>query len=331
MTEEMRSMMPLIRRNKTNNPALDDRATSDAYQGSPSRKGVDPGLLLFLLCGILAITFAVTQSVETAKVQNDGIKQTLEDGVILTLEMNRGERHVTMGPHKARVAITKTACPKPRLWMRVEGEALLSIPLDPENDDTSRWSASFSFPVEGMYQLQARWYGCEEGTTEYTGLPEPISFQVKNGDSEGQLQTSRSYSSAMPELFPPGFWASTKKFINRESINSPFVWFSEDKKGALPSATPKLQSETTLGKSTVAEEGNPISKKGFEALSNYELLCWVGSTSAALTRDAFMSLRPQINAQQRPFKFHFYVSTCMRDRYNVRLENTYLTPVICSL
>lgn len=272
---------------------------------SKKRKGIDVGLVLFLLCGSLAIGFVVTQELQThsKSKQIDGIKQHLDDGVILSLEMDRkNDRAVTMGPHKARVAITQKSCPKPRLWMHLVGAALVSIPMDPENDDKSRWSASFAFPVEGDYTLEVRWYGCDEEVNTFTGLAKPITFNVKGGDSEGQLQTTRS---SEPEIFPVGFWASKQKFSNAESIQAPYVWFSEAQKGTLPSATPNLQSETTLGTSTVALEGNPITN-GFHDLSNYELVCWVGGSSSSLMRDAFLSLRPQIDGEQRPFKFHYY-------------------------
>jgi hypothetical protein len=36
------------------------------------------------------------------------------------------------------------------------------------------------------------------------------------------------------------------------------------------------------------------------------LVCWVGSSTSSLIRDAFLSLRGQIDSQQRPFKFHYY-------------------------
>jgi hypothetical protein len=48
-------------------------------------------------------------------------------------------------------------------------------------------------------------------------------------------------------------------------------------------------------------------------LSNYELLCFVGSQSAASIRQSFLSLRPQLFKQQRPFKFHYYNVTDLKD------------------
>jgi hypothetical protein len=298
------SKMPLIRRStKAPSSGADlSNLMKGAYDGR-KRKGIDPGMVLFLICASLAIGFAITMDMKTASKQSGGVKQHLDEGVILSLEMEReNDNTVTLGPHKARVAITKKGCPKPRLWMRVVGDALVSIPLDPENDDKRRWSASFSFPLEGTYSLEARWYGCDETATAFKGLSDPIKFKVKGGDSEGQLLKSRS---SEPQVFPVGFWASKRKFKNPAEINAPYVWFSEAQKGTLPSPTPKLKSATSLGTSTVAVEGNPISG-GFGTLSNYELVCWVGSASSALVRDAFLSIRGQINQQQRPFKFHYY-------------------------
>jgi hypothetical protein len=83
------------------------------------------------------------------------------------------------------------------------------------------------------------------------------------------------------------------------------VWVAEDKQGSFRNAAELLQVSSGQSKSTVAVEGNPV-PKGFHDLSNYELVCWVGSESAERIRDAFLSLRPSISANQRPFKFHYY-------------------------
>ena len=297
--------MALSRRPLKSSSSVDSLHEEENH-GNRERKGVDVGLVLFLLCGALAVAFAVTQEHQAAakRTQIDGIKQSLEEGVILSLEMDRkNDFSVTLGPHKARVAIGKKGCPKPRLWMRLVGAALISIPMDPENDDRNRWSAAFAFPIEGEYLLDVRWYGCGDEETSFTKLAEPISFTVKGGNSQDQILTTRSSN---PEIFPAGFWALKRKFKNAVSIHSPYVWFSESKKGTLPSATPHLLAETRLGVSSVAMEGYQISTKGFHDLTNYELVCWVGSSSASLIREAFLSLKGQIDPEQRDFKFHYY-------------------------
>ena len=297
--------MALIRRPKKGSSSSDVFHDEGSY-GNRERKGVDVGLVLFLLCGALAMAFALTQEHQAAtkRTQIEGIKQILEDGVILSLEMDReNEFSVTLGPHKARLAIAKKGCPNPRLWMRLVGTALVSIPMEPENDDKNRWSASFTFPLKGEYHLEVRWYGCSEEETPFTTLAQPISFTVKGGVSQAYSLTTRSSN---PEIFPVGFWVSKRKFKNAVSIHSPYVWYSESKKGTLPSATPHLLAETTLGISSVAIEAYEVSINGFRDLSNYELVCWVGSSSAKFIRDAFLSLRAQIDEQQRPFKFHYY-------------------------
>jgi hypothetical protein len=47
----------------------------------------------------------------------------------------------------------------------------------------------------------------------------------------------------------------------------------------------------------------------FTQLSNYEVVCWIGSKSAEDIWGSFKSLRGQLFPHQRPFKFHYYPAT----------------------
>jgi hypothetical protein len=281
-----------------------DDATANASR--KRRTGFDIGLILFLLCGALAISFAVSQEHVMAKKRKkiNDIKQILEEGVILSLEMDRTKHtsFVTHGPHKARLAIAKTSCVRPRVWMRMVGTALVSVPLEPENNDKNRWSASFSFPLDGSYRLEVRWYGCNPELTEYSSPDNSISFLVRGKNSKGSSQESRS---SLTEIFPSGFWASKAIFKATQDVLSDYVWVSNNQKHLLSTAIPKLKSETALGISSLLQDESSRANSGFRDLSQQEIVCWVGSTSASLIRASFLSLRNQIDKSKRQLKFPY--------------------------
>jgi hypothetical protein len=182
------------------------------------------------------------------------------------------------------------------------GTALVSIPLEPENSDKNRWTASFAFPLDGSYRLEARWYGCNPDLSEYSSPPNSISFLVRGRTSPESLQ---SYRSSVTDIFPVGFWASKGAFKASQDISSDYVWVSDNQKHLLSVVKPTLKSETALGISSLLEYEGSIANSGLRDLSPSDVICWLGSTSSTLIRASFLSLRSQIDDSKRQLKFPY--------------------------
>jgi hypothetical protein len=195
--------------------------------------------------------------------------------------------------------------------MKLTGAALVSIPLQPSTSDDV-WTGSFVFPVEGEYELQVLWNGCQ-GTADspFTSLiDEPLllgSLASIPSSSPGLLAMPKS-KTPLP-LFPPGFWLSKKHPVfapHQETIKSDYLWMTQEKV-ASKSVSTLYQGQSSLGASTVVQEGSPnMNPNSFRGLSNYEVVCWIGNQNpAAVARETFLSMRAQVASSQRPFKFHY--------------------------
>mmetsp|Transcript_7936 Transcript_7936/g.13139 ORF Transcript_7936/g.13139 Transcript_7936/m.13139 type:complete len:481 (+) Transcript_7936:133-1575(+) len=226
----------------------------------------------------------------------------LEEKVGLSLDWKNinGSKNITMGPHRVALTITKP-CKEPRFVMRLVGdEALYAVPV--VQIDKYRWKGSFEIPFPGNYLVEPRWYGCERSSTQdddpkdYKGESMKITVTGKREKKRKSLTTSHTSLN----LFPEGFWASPTLYGDMENKR---LWITRQMGLEQPNF---ILSETeALGQSTVAKEATPIARE-FGDLSNYELLCWVGSDSAATMWESFKSLRPSIAKHQKPFKFHYY-------------------------
>jgi hypothetical protein len=265
---------------------------------------------------VRASTSSTSTKPDTSKAVDDGsLKLTIGDEVQLSFKMNKineNDKEVSLGPHVAKVTILKPNCSHPRIYMRLKGEALVSIPL--QESETKTWSASFYMPVAGKYELDARWYGCDNNSDAYTSLPESLVFQA-SGTNNGESQMVKSKTPLA--VFPTGFWRSKQHFKEQvESIKSDYLWVSNNN-GTTTVVDNKLyQAKSDKGEAaTVLMQGSPVSD-GFSKLSNYEVVCWVGTDTAAIARETFLSLRGQLSSGQRPFKFHYQKITDLSDPEN---------------
>ena len=262
--------------------------------------------LLFAAVIALAAQYAATNPAKPVGHYNEPsineieIRTEIAPGVSLRLDLAKpdgpsNENVVTMGPHTVDVSFSH-GCKMARVWVRLVGEALIFVPMGPS--DTSKWAGTFSFPVEGTYRVEVLWTtGCDAsgGSSSFTS---PMKLTVKLNASY-RTMLRKSMSSA--PIFQEGVWLSSKKFKTEASSPS-YIWH-DPRLNAIEMTF--INASSSLGESLVSKEANPIPDE-FRELSNYELVCWVGSESAASIREAFLSLRPELFRNQRPFKFHYY-------------------------
>lgn len=200
-----------------------------------------------------------------------------------------------LGLHKVIVA---TSCKNPQIWTRVVGDALVNIPLSEE--EPKRWVGSFTLPMEGSYKLESRWQGCDGKGKKETKYYE---FNASGTPTSASIPKTS-------DLFADGAWiASGKVKISDEGIkpSSEYIWANSAKAIQGKEMTPLQVGTSIIMKESVATDENAFYR--FGELSNYEVVCWIGSKSAADIRGAFLALRPQISPHQRPFKFHYYEAT----------------------
>lgn len=284
----------------------DDDASTN---GQEKKSSGDLGLVMFLMCGLISLVFAITQDLKAAgglSFTTEGVRLSIGEDVAITLDMKRlNDNEVSLGPHEANVVISKSPCATPRIWMRLKGDALVLITLHAADGDTTRFTSTFSMPVEGKYELETRWYGCGNEAT-FKSPEEQVSFKAGNGGTSSVIASQSSDAS----LFPPGLWLHKDRFkeANSNNIKGDYVWFPHEKVNTAETIGKFYNAKSAHGESTVAIEGNPVSEH-FGSLSNYELVCWVGGEGSAASREAFLSMRGEINSGQRPFKFHYYPMT----------------------
>lgn len=203
---------------------------------------------------------------------------------------------ISLGTHQVSMNHEKT-CSSPGLWLRIEGDALMTIVLYEQSEGL--WQGSFEMPVAGKYALVAYWYGCDgESTLRHKML-------LMNVTAKGEVSKyfiSRSF-------FPSAAWLSSKNFTISKEITQPYVWHNPQ----IPSSEAQILKTSH---SFVTKDSATYSDTGyyqFKKLSNYELVCWVGGDSADLLHASFQQLRSLVNSHQRPFKFHIYESKSLQN------------------
>ena len=268
-------------------------------------------LFTFLCMFPLLTTKAVHQAVDTfytirasvskfVHVTDESLHGMIGEDVRLSFNLAKAadkKEAYTLGPHELKATVLKPDCKYPRIALRLKGEALVFIPLEQSG---SIWSADFYVSEAGKYELDARWYGCDNfdrnASTTYTSLSLPLSFSFVGSSSESPPQLVESQTPQ--KIFPIGFWQCSAALPG--SIKSDCVWIAVGS----PVHT-YYEASSALGQASLVKEGNPVSLSGLQALSNYEVVCWVGTQTAEFAREAFLSLREQLAPGQRPFKFHY--------------------------
>lgn len=217
-------------------------------------------------------------------------------GLLIDFRKAVDGKNVTLGPHEATLIIAKP-CKDPRFVMRLVGEeALYSIPI--VQTDEVHWNCSFIIPFPGLYVVHSRWYGCDTSQQTKAFKAEPIKIAVSGDRETENTRVTQSFTS-LPDLIPEGFWASPKLYTKMPNKG---FWITRTMCTEQPHF---ITSTSQLGASLLAKEATPVHSR-FGDLSNYELLCWIGSASAATIRESFLSILPNLAKQQRPFKFHYY-------------------------
>jgi hypothetical protein len=273
---------------------------------SSRRGGPKRGAVLAFISTLLLLLYLVPRpdSIEkfvpsSPKNVSHGVSLEVAPGVRLMVDFGyikdaaaEAEAVLSLGPHRATLLFERP-CDNPKLWLRAEGDALVTVNLSASSNSDNSMSGTFAFPIAGKYELVGYWYGCGSETRQ-------VKIRVKSVTATG---TAAPISNRTTSMYSPSAWISSKKFsqIDSQTTTQPYIWHD-------PQVSPASATLLKTGSTILSKEGT-VSQSGFydfESLSNYELVCWVGSESAQLLRNSFMQVRPLLFKNQRPFKFHMY-------------------------
>lgn len=298
------AMAPVYRRSRPP-PIQTENLSFEDNDESSRKRSILPGSQAFaaLLCLVVIVVFASQHApsnnksyslgYQTASQVNENMYD-LAPGISLGLMLARRDNAVISGPHSVKVSFRHGNDCQPRVWARLVGDALTVIPMKPM--DSQKWVGDFWFPVGGSYRIQVAWTNCR-GSSENFTLPEVLTIAGNPTDTLSTVHKSNSTETK-------GLWLSSSRFnTGGETTHvQPYIWHNPQVQA---SDATLIEAFTSGGRSLVSKQGTLIPKE-FTDLSNYELVCFVGSDSAADIRDAFLSLRRDLFPNQRPFKFHYY-------------------------
>ncbi|CAJ1954490.1 unnamed protein product [Cylindrotheca closterium] len=253
-----------------------------------------------MLVGILSFPDAVgnlQKSVPPSSNASNEMSYDIAPGMHVSIKFNRvdsskapSEIILSLGEHEAKITFAKP-CERDSIWLRIIGDALQNINLMSDSS-TRSLTGRFTLPMEGNYAMQLFSNGCGEQTSRQ--IFNVTTFQVKG-------ETTTNFSTAANE-YPVSAWISSKHFPQVDKAIAPeYIWHNPQ----IPAASANLLK---AGNTILSKEGT-IRGNGFydfDKLSNYELVCFVGSDSASRIRESFLQFRPMLFAHQRPFKFHLY-------------------------
>lgn len=286
-------MSVMQRRTHTSNHKNSTTASRD--DDKKSKRGANAVAILVFCAAIILYALGVFGGDVSRNTMHtsspEGTSFLIDSGVTVTVDFQRNSEDtsvVTLGPHFVSLQLP-SHCSNPALWMRLEGDALVGIVL---HERDTKWDGSFTIPMEGKYSLTANWLGCN-------GRGEEKYVRLTNVTAKGILKQVVSNSS----LYPSSAWITAKKFTQTQAITQPYVWHNPELEP--PRADLLKTSETFISKQSTTGQSEFYK---FSDLSNYELVCWIGSQSAELIWSSFLKLRPLVHAGQRPFKFHLYES-----------------------
>jgi hypothetical protein len=220
---------------------------------------------LFIFAYLVAPRDASTTSTIMGVAGRKIVRVDISRDVTLVLQLARSmepvssDEGVALGPHRAQLIVNTNTCKNPSFWIRLVGTTLVNVHLV---EDTSKatWTGSFSIPVQGTYNVDARWYGCDGRGKSSTPLPDPVTLQAVGTT----VPTDTSIS-----LFSNGSsWTSTKGIESGDVQLSDYIWKNPD----VP-AQPNNILKTVY--SVVLKEGTVRQPNGFYAFSelgNYELV-----------------------------------------------------------
>jgi hypothetical protein len=220
----------------------------------------------------------------------------ITDGVRVNVDFASNDaKSISLGPHTAIVQFNRP-CANPRLWLRVEGDALVTVRLTESSTKINHWSGSFSLPIKGSFNLVAHWYGCDLQSNEQ----QQKRMLLKEFQATGYFLQNVTNS-----IFPASSWISSKKFPQMDSkMNQPWIWHDPN----VPTESATLLKSDSIHLSKEGSATSPIDFYSFYDLSNYELVCWIGSESSKELHASFLKFRALLFRMQRQFKFHYYPS-----------------------
>ena len=272
-------------------------------------------VLMALLMSITAILFK-----PSANVQSIGYR----------IKIQRSEFVLFVDLRDQTVTLVTKCDPKQNyggtLYLWLEGDALVYIPLYQKKQKEwsvwNQWHGTMDLPLEqGQYQLKSLWTGCKdefEYPEEDTLLPWTTFERMDKGSSSSTTIRSNNNDTSYHTMFPQSQWIQWniwKDLVETKQHAEPpassllpkdkdYVWIDPQAKTLSlieqDNTSLFLFKESSLKSETEFYE--------FHKLSNYELVCWIGSASARDSHSAFLSLRPHLFPHQRPFKFHLYPS-----------------------
>ncbi|GFH44883.1 hypothetical protein CTEN210_01358 [Chaetoceros tenuissimus] len=307
--------MPLTNRKKPTSLSLNENAkdiesnSSNSNDSQGKGKKSYAGILLyysFLVSLILSAIAYYVSSIEeggkhkmTKASQNNYQIKTQKYNIHIDFQHDdEAKQNIGLGPHSIHV-MTEESCPDPQVYVTVEGDAMVNVELQKEENKDNLWTGKFHVPMGGSYYVQTRYVDCK-GTAVNDAYGSKYEFQVIS-DATGPIEKEVG-----GVAFVNGAWIAKEKVLKNTSYfdtGYPYIF-------ANPEMVNKKEEMTALaGNGEVMKESVVTKSHGyyrFGELSNYELVCWIGSDSANALRDAFKSIRGGIFAGQRPFKFHLY-------------------------
>ena len=251
----------------------------------------------FFGCVVYTAKFNHLRTSDSSSLKLPNAVFEIDWGVQLSFEFDGFEsdsKVISLGPHKATMKLT-ISCPSPGLWLRMEGDALAAVVMEEKTRDF--WEGPFTMPVAGDFSVVAYWYGCE-----CNGRTPPHRKVLLNMTARGKTVRDPLNNRT---FFPASVWLPSKKFVEAKAFKQPYVWHSPE----IPfqGAHMLKTDESFVTKDSATYPDTEYYR--FKELSNYELVCWVGSESAELLHQSFLQLRSLVNVHQRPFKFHLYGSS----------------------
>jgi len=327
-------MMGLINRkkqhqhSKSEDPSDQTENSSLKTRDDCNNNVVKQFFIALLLAPVLYYTFVIASSIREADISRQNARKydfnwsQERDGLSLIINFGSDDDvsglPYNLGPHRVAVSLYReqdlvNCQDNLPVRLRIIGDALLEIPLSKsESYIKEEWkyedylTGSFSLPIEGSYKVEATWEGCAAG-----------SPSKETREYDFKVVGKKEYTPKIVDgvSFTNGAWIAAGKVKYDKIISaSPsftgqqYLWADPVKvaEGKEMTVLEGREKSIVLKESIVADD---TSFYEFTQLSNYEVVCWIGSKSAEDIWGSFKSLRGQLFPHQRPFKFHYYQAT----------------------
>ena len=229
-------------------------------------------------------------SQSTHSMPADALTFELDQKIKVRVAFTSENNSILLGSHQVALEVDPK-CSDPRVWLRLEGDALAPIILTQESK--TFWFGEFNVPKPGQFELVAHSFGCDGLSKKEVSKIYPFTANGIHGFS--------GHSESNP-IFPKAYWIPSELFPQANEPKQPYIF--HDPSVPYPSATLFKTENSVTSKSGVTTKEHDFFQ--FNKLSNYELVCWFGSDSAQQIRGAFLQQRDMASKGQKPFKFHMY-------------------------